>query len=82
MAFINHYSMVWSGILVLGLGAFFILRKGITIKNGLIWLAIGIFILVGWIVLRPDQATTTELSQFQGNLGRNRAVLLELQSPY
>ena len=82
MEIINHYSMLWSGVLILAVAAFFFLRKGYEPKNGLKLVGITAILLVGWLVLRPEQASTTELAQFKAELGQGQIVLLELQSPY
>ncbi len=82
MEIINNYSMIWSGVLLLGLAAFLIFRKGIQLQKGLLLIGIGAVLLGGWIVLRPERASTTELAQFKAELGQERSVLLELQSPY
>jgi len=82
MEIINHYSMLWSGVLILGVAAFFILRKGYEPKSGFKLAALAAILLVGWLVLRPEQASTTEFAQFNAELGQGQFVLLELQSPY
>jgi hypothetical protein len=82
MSYINQYSMLWSAVLVFGLAAFFLLRQGYTAKNGIKLIAVGALLVIGWLLLRPDQANTEELGQFQTELGQGQSVLLELQSPY
>ena len=82
MEIINNYSMFWSGLLVLGAAAFFLFRKGYKSQKVLQLAGITAALLVGWLILRPEQATTVELAQFQAELGQGRSVLLELQSPY
>ena len=82
MEFINHYSMLWSGVLILASAAFFILRKGYEPKSGLKLVGLTAILLVGWLVLRPEQASTTEFVQFEAELGQGQTVLLELQSPF
>lgn len=79
---INHYSMIWSGIFVLVLAALFVFRKGFQLNKVLLLIGIAAVLLAGWFILRPQQATTTELVQFNAELGQGRSVLLELQSPY
>ena len=82
MEIVNQYSMLWSAVLILGLAAYFILRKGVKPTSTLKLILISAVLLVGWLVLRPEQASTTELAQFKGELGQGQTVLLELQSPY
>ena len=82
MEFINHYSMLWSGVLILAVAAFFLLRKGYEPKSGFKLVVLAAILLVGWLVVRPEQASTTEFSQFEAELGQGQTVLLELQSPY
>jgi hypothetical protein len=82
MVFINQYSILWSAVLVLGLVAFFLLRRGFQTKKGIKLLVVGALLVVGWLLLRPDRASTTELTQFQAVIGQGQSVLLELQSPY
>lgn len=82
MTFINQYSMLWSAVLLFGLAAFFLLRRGLNTRAVLKLLGVGGLLLVGWLALRPQQANTVEYNQFQAELDGDRAVLLELQSPY
>jgi len=82
MEIINHYSMLWSGVMILAVAAFFILRKGYEPKSGFKLVVLAAILLVGWLVLRPEQASTTEFAQFEAELGQGQTVLLELQSPY
>ncbi len=82
MVFINQYSILWSSLIILGLVAYFLLRKGYTPGKGLIVAAVAAVLLVGWFAIRPEQASTTELSKFEAELGQGQSVLLELQSPY
>ena len=82
MKFINQYSILWSSLLILGLAAYFLLRKGFSWKRSLMVIAIGGLLLASWFFIRPQQANTTDLGQFQAELGSGQAVLLELQSPY
>ena len=82
MEFINHYSMLWSGVLLLAVVAFFLLRKGYEPKNGIKLVVLAAILLVGWLFLRPEQASTTELAEFKAELGQGQTVLLEMQSPY
>jgi hypothetical protein len=82
MLFINQYSMVWSGAIIIGLASFLLLRKGITPWRIMSVLGIGVLFFGGWLALRPDPASTDNLDQFQSELGSGQTVLLELQSPY
>ncbi len=82
MEIINNYSMLWSGIFILGAAAFFFLRKGYEPKSGFKLVVLTAILLVGWLVLRPEQASTTEFAQFKSELGQGQIVLLEMQSPY
>ncbi len=82
MEIINNYSMLWSGIFILGVAAFFFLRKGYEPKSGFKLVGLTAILLVGWLVLRPEQASTTEFAQFKSELGQGQIVLLEMQSPY
>ena len=82
MVIINHYSMIWGGVIILGLVAFYLLRKGFKPKDGLKLLVLAVALFVIWLSLRPQQASTTELEQFQAEIGQGQAILLEMQSPY
>jgi hypothetical protein len=82
MDIINHYSMLWSALIILALAAFILLRRGFKAKNGLILLILAVVLLAGWFVLRPQRASADELTVFQAELGQGQNVLLELQSPY
>jgi hypothetical protein len=79
MQIINQYSMLWTGVVILGVIAYFSLRKGRSVLGVIV---VGTTLVIGWLVLRPDQANTKELGQFQAVLGQGQSVLLELQSPY
>jgi hypothetical protein len=82
MGLINQYSIVWSSLIIIGLAAFLLLRKGLTPWRVMTVIGIGVVILGGWLAVRPDPASTDDLNQFQAELGYGQAVLLELQSPY
>ena len=82
MEIINQYSMLWGGVIILGLTAFFLLRKGFKRKDGIKLLLLAIALLSVWLILRPQQASTNEMADFQAQLGQGQAVLLEMQSPY
>ena len=82
MQFINQYSMLWTSVILLGLVSFFVLRKGITLQRGLTVLGIAVLLVASYFGLRPDQATTNDLGDFQAELGGGQSVLLELQSPF
>ncbi len=82
MSLINHYSMLWGGVLILVLAAYTLLRKGFQPKRGLVLVVLGAALVAAYLFLRPDQASTTEMSAFRAELGSGQAVLLELQSPY
>ena len=82
MVTINLYSMVWGGLIILGMAVFFILRRGFKPRDGIKLIALTLALLVAWVLLRPQQASTTELAQFQAQLGQGQAMLLEMQSPY
>ena len=82
MEIINHYSMLWIGIIILGLAAFVLLRKGIKSKDVIKLAVLAVVLLIAWLLLRPQQASTTEIAQFQAQLDQGLSVLLEMQSPY
>ena len=74
--------MLWTALIIFGLVAYFLLRKGYTSENGLKLILAGGLLVIGWLVLRPEQANIGEYNQFQAELGQGDAVLLELQSPF
>ena len=74
--------MLWGGIFILGLAAFMFLRKGFKLRDGLMLLALVIALVAVWMVIRPEQANTSELAEFQSHIGQGQAVLVEMQSPY
>jgi phosphoglycerol transferase MdoB-like AlkP superfamily enzyme len=82
MEIINHYSMLWIGIIILGLVAFVLLRKGFKSKDVIKLAVLAVVLLIAWLLLRPQQASTTEIAQFQAQLDQGLSVLLEMQSPY
>jgi len=74
--------MLWSGVIILSVAAFVFFRKGIKPKYGIKLLALAVALFVAWLALRPEQATTNELAEFQSQIGQGQAVLVEMQSPY
>lgn len=82
MRFLNQYSMLWSSLIILAVAAFLLLRRGVNRMRVLGIIGISALLLAGWIFLRPDPANTTDLAQFQAEIGGGQTVLLELQSPY
>lgn len=82
MTFINQYSIVWSSLILVGLVAFILLRRGFTTSRVIIVLGLGLAFIGGWFIIRPDAASTDDLVEFQSELGNGQTVLLELQSPY
>lgn len=82
MQIINHYSMIFSSLFVLGLTAFFLLRDGYASKDGVILTVVMVALIGGWFLLRPKQGFAEGQDQFKSELGQERAVLLEMQSPF
>ena len=82
MQIFNQYSMLWGGIFILGLAAFVLLHKGIKLKDGITLFVLAIALFGIWLFLRPEQASTNELGDFQSQIGQGQAVLVEMQSPY
>lgn len=74
--------MLLTGIFILGLTAFVLLRRGIKPKDGIKLLVLAVALFVGWLVIRPEQASTNELAEFRSQIGQGQAVLVEMQSPY
>ena len=74
--------MLWGGIFILGLVAFILLRKGFKPKDGIKLLVLAGALFTIWVFIRPEQASTNELSEFQLQIGQGQAVLVEMQSPY
>ena len=82
MPIINQYSMLLSGVFILGFAAFVFLRKGFKLRDGVILLLLTLALIAVWTFLRPEQASTNELGEFQSQIGQGQAVLVEMQSPY
>lgn len=82
MVILNQYSMLLSGIFILGLTALVFLRKGINLKNGIGILVVALVLFAAWLLLRPEQASTNGLAEFRSQIGQGQAVLVEMQSPY
>ena len=82
MELINQYSMLWGGVITLGLVTFVILRKGFKFRDGIILLVLAVGLFSVWVLIRPDQANTNELAEFRSQIGQGQAVLVEMQSPY
>ncbi|HSM70588.1 MAG TPA: hypothetical protein VK851_03515 [Anaerolineales bacterium] len=82
MEILNQYSMLLSGIFILGLAALVFLRRGINLKNGVGLLAVALALFAAWLLIRPEQASTNDLAEFRSQIGQGQAVLVEMQSPY
>ena len=82
MVLINQYSILWSGVIILGLAAVFLLRRDFKPRNALILLALVVVLVAGYYLIRPETPTTSEMVRFEEELGQGRYVLLELQSPF
>lgn len=82
MELINHYSMLWSGLFVIGLVAFFLLRDGFKQSDGFILAGIVIVMSAIWLVLRPARGTEAAAPDVLAEVGQGQPVLLELQSPF
>ena len=82
MQLINQYSMLLGGIVILGLAVFVFLRRGFKPRDGLMLLALAVGLFAVWMVIRPEQANTSELAEFQSHIGQGQAVLVEMQSSY
>jgi hypothetical protein len=78
MQLINHYSMVWFGIFVFGLVAFFLLRDGFKSSDAFVLSAVLVGLSSIWLVLRPERGQLSPLAE----VGQGQAVLMELQSPF
>lgn len=74
--------MLLSGIIILGLVAFVFLRKGFKPRDGIILLVLILALFATWVFIRPEQANTDEVADFQSQIGQGQAVLVEMQSPY
>ena len=82
MPIINQYSMLLSGVVILGLAAYVFLRKGFKSRDGIVLFVLSVGLVVIWMFIRPEQASTNELGEFQSQIGQGQAVLVEMQSPY
>ena len=82
MNFINQYSALLFGLGLLTLVAVLLLRRGLKPARVIVLVLVGLGLLVGWYVLRPQQTPHAQLSELQAPIGAGTPVLLELQSPY
>ena len=82
MQLINHYSMVWFGVFVIGLVAFFLLRDGFKRSDAFILIAVLVGLSAIWLILRPERGQSSPSSELFADVGQGLAVLLELQSPF
>jgi hypothetical protein len=82
MEIVNQYSMLLSGLVILGLAVFVFLRRGFKLRDGMMLLALAVGLFAVWMVIRPEQASTNELAEFRSQIGWGQAVLIEMQSPY
>jgi len=82
MEIINQYSMLLSGIAILGLVIFVFIHKGFKPRDSIVLLLLALALFAVWMFIRPEQANTDELAEFRSQIGQGQVVLVEMQSPY
>lgn len=78
--FINYNSFLISVILILLGVAVAILRRGRQPKQLAILGGVAVVVLLVYLGLRPNAATSDEAAELQAQIGQGTPVLLEFQS--
>jgi type II secretory pathway component PulM len=79
---INQYSLLWIGILVLVGAAALLLRGGAPRRGAVLWVGLALVLVGGWLLLRPQASPVEDDEAVQAFIGKGTPVLLEFQSPY
>lgn len=83
MSLINHYSLLWFFLILFGIAAYRIFRKGMNPKAILLLSSLLLAFVAAWFFIRPTQSVPSQdASALEAEIGQGAPVLLELQSPY
>jgi hypothetical protein len=82
MSPINLYSAALLFIFIILLAGFVLLRKGASRGRVALLVLIGLGLVAGWWLVRPQQTPHADTAALQGQIGAGKPVLLEFQSPY
>ena len=78
--FLNHYSFLMTMVFLWALAAWQLLRKDRNQQRWLVFGGITVVLLLGYLVLRPAQATNADAEGIRAQIGAGQPVLLEFQS--
>ncbi|HEY4693014.1 MAG TPA: hypothetical protein VIH16_06220 [Bellilinea sp.] len=79
---LNQFSFLIGAVVLFGLGAALILRRGFTVGKGVLLGVLLLLIVAAWIVLHPAGDRTASPEQVRQQIGAGKPVLLEFLSPY
>jgi len=81
-AFLNQYSFLILGALLLALTVYGLSRRGFRKPDWLLLLLMAGLIFAAWWVLHPSASQVRDASAVKAEIGVGTPVLLEFQSPY
>lgn len=81
-AFLNHYSLLLAGAVILLIVSVVRLRQGWRRTDWLIVGGLMLGMLAIWLIFRPTATSATGVDEVDSQIGAGTPVLLELQSPF
>lgn len=82
MRLLNQYSFAIFSIVVFGVAAYLILRRGFNARSLTFTSLIAVVLFGIWFVLRPQPGTQANRDAIMSQIGQGVPVLVEIQSPY
>jgi len=82
MSILNQYSFVFFILLLLGILAIVLFRKGVQKRKIAIYASVVVGLIAIWFMIKPSQNLSISQDQTQTLIGSGLPVLLEFQSPY
>ena len=79
---INLYSMLLLVIFVMLIAGVVLLRGGVRRGRVAALVLVGVVLLAGWWLVRPQQTPHEDIAALSSQVGAGTPVLLEFQSPY
>ncbi len=80
--FLNQYSFLILGALVLALTVYGLSRRGFRRLDWLLLFLMAGLVFAAWWVLHPTASPARDASAVRAEIGAGTPVLLEFQSPY
>lgn len=80
--FLNQYSFLIFGLVLVGLAVYGLSRRGFRRLDWLPLIALVALIVGAWWVLHPTASQAADAAAVREQIGSGSPVLLEFQSPY